>query len=132
MAVASKAQETLWSIKTIKVGTVITSVVLLAGSLFFRSWPLTLGVLAGAFLAFINFILLQRIVESITSETSRKKILTGLVQLIKFSLFALVVFVLMYSKQVDPVGLLIGLSAIVITLTLIALVNFFRGDPINK
>jgi len=125
VTVAYKSQETWWSLKTIKVGTLITSVVLLAGSLFFKSVPFTLGVLAGAFLAFINFIVLQRIVVRMTSGTSRKKLLSGLLPLLKFALFALAVFVILYSNQVDPMGLVIGLSTIVITLTLMALVKFF-------
>jgi hypothetical protein len=132
VAVAYKAQETVWSLKTIKGGTLITSVVLLAGSLFFKSVPFTLGVLAGAFLAFINFILLHRIVVKMTSETSQKKILPGLLPLLKFALLALVVFVLLYSKQVDPIGLVIGLSSIVITLALMALAKFFWDDPVKK
>jgi mannose/fructose/N-acetylgalactosamine-specific phosphotransferase system component IID len=107
-------------------------VVLLAGSLFFRSVPLTLGVLAGVILAFINFILLQRIVEKITSETSQKKMLPGLLPLLKFALLALVVFLLLYSKKVDPLGLVIGLSSIVITLALMALAKFFWDDPVKK
>jgi len=132
VAVADNAQETVWSLKTIKVGTLITSVVLLAGSLFFKSVPFTLGVLAGAFLAFINFILLHRIVVKMTSETSQEKILPGLLPLLKFALLALVVFVLLYSKQVDPIGLVIGLSSIVITLALMALAKFFWDDPVKK
>jgi hydrogenase-4 membrane subunit HyfE len=132
MTIAYKSQETSWNLKTIKVGTIITSVVLLAGSLFFRSVPLTLGVLAGVILAFINFILLQRIVEKITSETSQKKMLPGLLPLLKFALLALVVFLLLYSKKVDPIGLVIGLSSIVITLALMALAKFFWDDPVKK
>jgi hydrogenase-4 membrane subunit HyfE len=132
MTIAYKSQETSWNLKTIKVGTIITSVVLLAGSLFFRSVPLTLGVLAGVILAFINFILLQRIVEKITSETSQKKMLPGLLPLLKFALLALVVFLLLYSKKVDPLGLVIGLSSIVITLALMALAKFFWDDPVKK
>ncbi len=125
MTVAAKSQETLWSLKTIKVGTVITSVVLLAGSLFFRSVQLTLGVFAGAFLAYINFMVQQRIVVKMTSETSQKKISTVLLAFFKFILLASVVFMLLYSKQVDPIGLIIGLSSIVITLTLMAIVHLF-------
>ncbi len=120
-----KARDTLWDIKSIQVGTLITSGVLLLGSLFFRSVQLTMGVFAGAFLALTNFIVLQRIVVKMTSDTSQKKTSTVLLAFFKFIILAMVVFVLLYSKQVDPIGLIIGLSSIVITLTLMALVKLF-------
>jgi mannose/fructose/N-acetylgalactosamine-specific phosphotransferase system component IID len=67
-----------------------------------------------------------------TSETSQNKILPALLPLLKFALLALAVFVLLYSKQVDPIGLVIGLSSIVITLALMALAKFFWDDPVKK
>lgn len=124
-AVADRTRETGWNLKSVQVGTLITSAILLVGSLFFRSVQLTLGVFAGAFLAFINFIVLKRIVVKMTSETSQKKIPTVLLAFFKFILLATLVFILLYSKQVDPIGLIIGLSSIVITLTLMAVVKLF-------
>lgn len=124
-AVEDRTREAGWNLKSVQVGTLITSAILLVGSLFFRSVQLTLGVFAGAFLAFINFIVLKRIVVKMTSETSQGKILPGLLSLFKFTLLAGVVFILLYSKQIDPIGLVIGLSSIVITLTLMAVVKLF-------
>ena len=121
----SRVRETAWSLKSIQWGTIITSIVLLVGSLFFRSVPLSLGVLAGALLAFVNFVALQKIVEKLTSETTQKKVLPGVLSIFKFVLLAIAVLVLIYSKQVDPVGLVVGLSSVVITLPLMALVKRF-------
>ena len=122
---SDSVKETLWSLKSIQRSTLITAVVLLVGSLFFKSIKLTLGVFAGGFFAFINFVILQRIVITITSATSEKKILVGLLSLFKFILLAIALFVLIYSKKVDPIGLIIGLSSVVIVLTLMKLVKFF-------
>jgi hypothetical protein len=121
----SRAQETTWSLKSIQLGTIIASIVLLVGSLFFRSVPFSLGVLAGAFLAFVNFVALQKIVEKLTSETTQKKVLPGVLAIFKFALLAIAVLGLISSKQVDPIGLVVGLSSVVITLMLMALVKRF-------
>jgi len=122
---SDSVKETLWNLKSIQRGTLITAAVLLVGSLFFKSIKLTLGVFAGGFFAFINFVILQRIVITITSATSEKKILVGSLSLLKFILLAIAIFVLIYSKKVDPIGLIIGLSSVVIVLTFLKLVKFF-------
>jgi len=122
---SDSVKETLWNLKSIQRGTLITAAVLLVGSLFFKSIKLTLGVFAGGFFAFINFVILQRIVITITSATSEKKILVGSLSLLKFILLAIALFVLIYSKKVDPIGLIIGLSSVVIVLTFLKLVKFF-------
>jgi len=122
---SDSVKETLWNLKSIQRGTLITAAVLLVGSLFFKSIKLTLGVFAGGFFAFINFVILQRIVITLTSATSEKKILVGSLSLLKFILLAIAIFVLIYSKKVDPIGLIIGLSSVVIVLTFLKLVKFF-------
>jgi hypothetical protein len=124
--------EASWSLKSIQVGTFITSVVLLAGSVFFKSAPLTLGIFTGAVLAFINFTLLHKIMIMMTAGKSTKALVPGLLVVFKFFLVAAAVFVLLYYKQVDPIGLIVGLSSIVITLTLMALVNQCYGDLLNR
>jgi hypothetical protein len=64
-------------------------------------------------------------VITITSATSEKKILVGSLSLLKFILLAIAIFVLIYSQKVDPIGLIIGLSSVVIVLTFLKLVKFF-------
>jgi F0F1-type ATP synthase assembly protein I len=125
MAVADTSQETPQDLKSVQTGILIVSAVLLVGSLFFRSVPFSLGVVAGAFLAFVNFVALQKIVERLTSETTQKKLLPALLPLLKFTLLALAVYVLICSRQVDPIGLVVGLSSVVITLMLLAVARCF-------
>jgi hypothetical protein len=112
-----------WSLKSIQVGTIITSLVLLSGSLFLKSAPFTLGVLTGAVLAFINFTLLHKITMMVTAGTANGELFPGLLIVFKFFVVAAAVFGLLYYKQVDPIGLIVGLSSIVITLTIMALLN---------
>lgn len=125
------ARETSWNLKSIQVGTLITSLILLAGSLFFKSVSLTLGVFTGAALAFINFTLLHKITVMMTARTPGRELVPSLLILLKFLVVAAAVFGLLYYKQVDPIGLIIGLSSIVITLTFMALVNHYYHDHLN-
>ncbi len=61
------------TINAMQTGTFITGVVLVLGSLFFKSLPVTLGVLAGGLLACINFVVLQKVVVKITAETTQQQ-----------------------------------------------------------
>jgi len=126
------ARATAWSLKSIQGGTVITSLVLLSGSLFFKSVPFTLGVLTGAALAFINFTLPHKITMMMTAGTATGELVPGLLIVLKFFVVAAAVFGLLYYKQVDPIGLIVGLSSIVITLTIMALVNQCYSALINR
>jgi hypothetical protein len=126
------ASEASWNLKSIQVGTFITAVVLLAGSIFFKSAPLTLGIFTGAALALINFTLLHKIMTMMTASESTRELVPALLIVFKFFLVAAAVFGLLYSRQVDPIGLIVGLSSIVITLTLMALVNYYYSNLSNR
>lgn len=125
----NSARESSWSLKSIQIGTLITSLVLFAGSLFFRSVPLTVGVVAGSALASINFTLLHKITTMMTAGTPARGVVPGVLIAIKFFVGAAAVFGLLYYRQVDPIGLIVGLSSIVITLTFMSLVNYFTVNP---
>jgi hypothetical protein len=102
-------------------GTFITAAVLMAGSLFFKSLPVTLGVIAGGALASINFMVLQKVVVKITSEPSRHKGLPAAVALLKFVVLASAIYVFLSSKYIDPIGFVVGLSSVVIALVVMSL-----------
>jgi hypothetical protein len=126
------AREASWNLKSIQVGTFITAVILLAGSIFFKSAPLTLGIFTGAAIALINFTLLHKIMTMMTASESTRELVPALLIVFKFFLVAAAVFGLLYSRQVDPIGLIVGLSSIVITLTLMALVNYYYSNLSNR
>ena len=109
------------SISAMQTGTFITGMVLVLGSLVFRSLPLTLGVLAGGLLAGINFVALQKVVVKITAETAQSKAIPAALALLKFILLAVVIYVVLSSRYIDPVGFVVGLSSVVITLVVMPL-----------
>jgi hypothetical protein len=104
------------SINAMQTGTFITGLVLVLGSLVFRSLPITLGVLAGGLLAGINFVVLQKVVVKITAETSQSKAIPAALALVKFILLAVAIYIVLSSKYIDPIGFVVGLSSVVITL----------------
>jgi len=109
------------TISAMQTGTFITGVVLVLGSLVFKSLPITLGVLAGGLLAGINFVALQKVVVKITAETSQRKAIPAAVALVKFILLAVAIYAALSSKYIDPIGFVVGLSSVVITLVVMPL-----------
>jgi hypothetical protein len=117
----TKSFGTSLTINAMQTGTFITGAVLVLGSLVFRSLPVTLGVLAGGLLAGINFVVLQKVVVKITAETSQSKAIPAAVALLKFILLAVAIYVALSSKYIDPIGFVVGLSSVVITLVVMPL-----------
>jgi hypothetical protein len=117
----NKALNTSLTINSMQTGTCITAVVLMAGSLLFKSLPVTLGVLVGGLLASINFMVLQKVVVKLTSETSQHKGLPAAVALLKFVVLALAIYASLSSQYIDPIGFVVGLSSVVITLVVMPL-----------
>jgi len=117
----NKALKTSLTINSMQTGTCITAVVLMAGSLLFKSLPVTLGVLVGGLLASINFMVLQKVVVKLTSETSQHKGLPAAVALLKFVVLALAIYASLSSQYIDPIGFVVGLSSVVIALIVMSL-----------
>jgi len=109
------------TINAMQTGTFITGAVLVLGSLVFKSLPITLGVLAGGLLAGINFVVLQKVVVKITAETSQSKAIPAALALLKFILLAVAIYISLSSKYIDPIGFVVGLSSVVITLVVMPL-----------
>ena len=109
------------TVNAMQTGTFITGVLLVLGSLFFKSMPVTLGVLAGGLLACINFVALQKVVVKITADTAQSKAIPAAVALLKFILLAVAIYVALSSKYIDPIGFVVGLSSVVITLVVMPL-----------
>ncbi|MFH1672535.1 MAG: ATP synthase subunit I [Pseudomonadota bacterium] len=110
----------------------ILLVVLTVGGFLLRTWDFGLGVLAGGLIISINFHFLYRTLRKSLNplNLSRPGIILGKYY-IRFLISALIIYVLISEHFVHPLGLILGLSIIVISL-LIGLVyevkeNFFRG-----
>ena len=115
------------TVNAMQTGTFITGVLLVLGSLFFKSLPVTLGVLAGGLLACINFVALQKVVVKITADTAQSKAIPAAVALLKFILLAVAIYVALSSKYIDPIGFVVGLSSVVITLVVMPLARSVCG-----
>ena len=98
----------------------------LALSLFVWNLSFSLGVLAGGVLATANFHFLHRSLKKQFRPGSRPSIM-GVVgrSYLRFAATGVVILVLLKFSLVDPIALLIGLSVVVLNLTLSGF-SFFR------
>jgi hypothetical protein len=110
----------------------ILLVVLAVGGFLLRTWDFGWGVLAGGLIVSVNFHFLYRTLKKSLDplKLSRPGIILGKYY-IRFLISALIIYVLISEHYVEPLGLILGLSVIVISL-LIGLAyevkeNFFRG-----
>lgn len=83
---------------------------LLLASLWFQSWPISLGLIWGGGIAILNFRWLWRIVEKTIFEHSP---FYGVQTLIKFALLALVIFLVLRYMAVNPIAFIVGTSTLV-------------------
>ncbi len=123
----NKPPGTSWTISAMQTGTVVTGMVLVLGSLFFKSLPVTLGVFAGGLLACINFVVLQKVVVKMTAETTHNRAIPAAVAVLKFILLAIAIYAALSSKYIDPIGFVVGLSSVVITLVVMPIGRSVRG-----
>ncbi len=80
-----------------------------AGSLWFHSWPVSLGVILGGAVAILNFRWLWRIWEKVIFD---KQLLYGLQGLIKFIVLVFAIFVILRWVAVSPIAFVAGLSTL--------------------
>ncbi|MCU0580475.1 MAG: ATP synthase subunit I [Desulfobacterota bacterium] len=94
-------------------------VALLGAGLVFMPWRFTLGIAAGGMVILANFHLLAR---ALKSGLTPGQLTTPMAVIAKYYLrlagTALVLFFLIAYRLVDPFGLIMGLSVVVINLTL--------------
>ncbi len=97
-----------------------TGVVLLAGSVWWRGLDFGVGVLLGFGIVLLNFIWTKKAVKSVLFS-DRPRILLTLSFLVKFSITGVVLFYAILRLQVDAIGVLIGLSSLLLASVLFAL-----------
>ncbi len=119
-------------LKIIVVSNWILLAVLTVGGFLLRTWDFGWGVLAGGLIISINFHFLYRTLKKSLDplKLSKPGIILGKYY-VRFLISSLIIYVLISEHFVHPLGLILGLSIIVISL-LIGLVyevkeNFFRG-----
>ena len=92
---------------------IIFSVVLILGSLLWRSWDVTMGVVAGAGLSLANFWSIQRVVSQ---QIASKK--TGFmlgIYILKLGLIFLALYGLIQLAGLEPIAIMAGLTVTVVT-----------------
>ena len=88
-------------------------------SFFFMSSGFTLGVILGGLLIIANFSLLQHTVRRVFSPESAmkaKKSVMILKYYFRLAIMGIIIYILITRELVNPVGLTIGLSIIVISI----------------
>jgi hypothetical protein len=122
---------TLSRIDSIEKMSIYIGAALAAGSLLFRSLPMTLGVVLGGLVVILNFRWLRRLIErALTKKGGLKKALYAEYAL-KLILFLGVVGVVVYYRKslwdVDPLGFLVGLSTVFIAICVEGLRGALKG-----
>ena len=98
-------------------GNLITFAVLSAGALVLFTPYVALSLMVGGVIALINFRLLQASVNRALLLGKRAAVGTTLLKYyLRFAATALVIFILVRQGLVEPLGLLVGLSVVVITI----------------
>jgi hypothetical protein len=90
---------------------------LLLVSLPFGNWPLTTGILAGGLVAIVGFIWMRRSLQKLIDQPNggaRFRYQFG--YMIRLAALAVTLAVLIAIIKINPIGLVIGLSVVVINL----------------
>jgi hypothetical protein len=100
---------------------------LTAASLLIWDLKFTLGVIAGGIMVIVNFDILRRVLIKQFAPGNRASISGVLIRYyIRFAITAVLILLLLKFSLVGPIGLLIGLSVIVLNLTLTGFILFRR------
>jgi len=93
---------------------ILMGFIVTAGSLYFQSIPITLGVVAGLILAVVNFWLIQRTVGGLLA--GERSSMAGL-YVVKITAILGVLFLLIGVAGLDPIALMTGFSVLVFVTT---------------
>ena len=104
---------------------IIVGIFILLASLYYKSLPITLSVLAGVVFNLINFRLLTRLVVALLSKESEPKKGIALRLLVKYGVLGIVLGVLVLKTPLHPAAFLVGLSALVLAIVSEALYASF-------
>jgi hypothetical protein len=98
-------------------------------SLLTMNLRVTFGIIAGGLLATANFIILQNILKRVLirkNESKPRRAFLLISLYLRLISMALITGILLKMGWLNPIGLLIGVSTIVISISLVGLVTAFR------
>ena len=108
-------------------GNLATFVLLSAGALLLFSAQIALSLVVGGLIALINFRILQSSVRQALMLGRKSPVGSTLLKYyLRFAATALVIFILVRQGLVEPLGLLVGLSVVVITIFVWTLGQAFK------
>jgi hypothetical protein len=106
---------------------------LIAGSLPFRSYRLTLGIVLGGIISIMNFHMLYKNLKSfLVGDLSRAKAAVVRRYYIRMAVTAILLYLIISGNIADVFGLVIGLSVIVMDITVTAILTIFRKNTIEE
>jgi len=106
--------------------------VILIPSLIFTSYKFSLGILLGGFICILNFHWMERGLRGLFQKTGNVKGSVLVKYYIRLVLTAIVLFFLIRYETVDVIGLLIGLSVVVINIMFTMIVALSKKNFIEE
>lgn len=91
--------------------------------------PMTLGMLAGGLISIASFVWLNRSLKILLGPSSGgSKFWMQVLSMLKLVIIALLLMLLVMNANIHPVGLLVGLSVVVINVFFVVIKSVFTGD----
>ena len=119
--------------KRLEIANWIILAILLIPSLFFAPFKFSLGILLGGFISILNFhgmeYGLQNLLKNLSGNVKRP---TMMKYYIRLALTGVVVYFLLAADTVHVVGLLIGLSVVVINVTFTVITTLAKKNLIEE
>ncbi len=106
-------------VRSLWLGNVVTFCVLTIGALLLASWGFALSVAVGGAIALVNFSLLERnIKRALLWREGKGRVLPRVLvkYYLRFAATAVVIIILVSQGLVEPLGLLVGLSVVVLSI----------------
>jgi len=107
--------------------------ILLMLSLFFMPYKFTLGMVLGGFISIVNFHWLERDLRNVFGKLSER---SGSFLMIKyflrFTVTGVVLYFIITAEIVDIIGLLIGLSIVVVAMVVTAIAAFSKKNCVEE
>jgi len=111
---------------------VVLAVFVLASAILF-SLAFTLGVLLGGLISIVNYHWLCRDVKKVFAHlTDRAKSRIMFKYYLRFGVTAIVLYFIVSSRIVDVIGLLIGLSTVIVNIALSAVVTLSKKNCLEE
>ena len=119
--------------KKIEITNWIIMGILLMLSFFFMPYRFTLGMVLGGFISIVNFHWLDRDLRKVFSRLSERSGSFVMVKyFIRITVTAVVLYFIISADVVDIIGLLIGLSTVVITMVFTAIAAYSKKNCLEE